>query len=115
VIERVSCISACLLGIFFLVSCGNRATSTVSGTVSGEPAGSAVLVIAANQAENLYDTDNVTTRAEGILDKDGTLSFSITEVIVDMKYLTALVDVVGDGEYTEPEGSIGAAGVLFTN
>lgn len=87
----------------------------MSGTVSEAPGGRAVLVIAVNQAENLYETDNVTTRAEGNLDKNGTPSFSITKVIVGRKYVTALVDVVGDGEYTESGSYIGAAGVSFTN
>ena len=54
----------------------------MSGTASEAAAGRAVLVVAVNQADNLYETDNVTTRAEGILDKNETPSFSITKVIV---------------------------------
>ena len=73
-IKRYTCIVILFVLSILIISCGNLAYGTVSGTVSGAPAGSAVRVIATNEAVNLYESDSVTTRSEGVLDDNGTFT-----------------------------------------
>jgi len=111
--KQCACILVLILFSMLIISCGNIAYGTVSGTVSGGPAGSAVRVIATTQAVNLYNSETVTNLDSGVLDSSGSFSYSLADVITGRKYVIALVDTDGDGDFTEPGSYIGAAEVDF--